>query len=87
MYYTCMSQNLDQQIHLLLPKRDLQLLRRHAHSEKKSVGELIRQAVKKVYGASDPGRRREAFARLSRRSELMMEDWEKVKKDLLRRYG
>lgn len=87
MYYTCMSRNLDQHIHLLLPKRDLQLLKRYAQTEKKSMGELIRQAIKKVYGGSEPTKRREAFERLSKRNDLVMEDWEEVKKSLLHRYG
>ena len=86
MYCTCMSKSFDQNVHVLLPKSDLQLLRRYAISEKRSVGELIRRAIKRVYGATEPNKRREAFERLSQHSELKMEDWSQVKQDLLRRY-
>lgn len=81
-----MAKTLDQNIHLLLPKQELQLLKRRARVERKSVAELIRQAIKKVYGMVDSQKRREAFSRLSKHSELAMDDWDLVKKDLLRRY-
>ena len=87
MYDTCMSKSPYQNVHLLLPKEDLQYLKRYSQTEKKSVGELIRLAVRKVYGKTEPGKREEAFQRLSKRNELAMEDWQKVKGDLLRRYG
>lgn len=86
MYYTCMSKTFDQSIHLLLPKEDLQLLKRQAHKEKKSVGELIRQAIRKLYSSTQPHLKKEAFERLAKHDELRMEDWTHVKKDLLRRY-
>lgn len=86
MYYTCTVKTLDQNIHILLPKPDLDLLKRRARAERKSLAELIRRAIRFAYGAAEPGERREAFKRLSGRSELAMEDWDTVKKDLLRRY-
>jgi len=81
-----MSKSFDQNIHLLLPKQELELLKRRARAERKSVAELIRQAIKKVYGMIEPQKRREVFSRISKRSELEMTDWEEVKKDLHRRY-
>lgn len=73
-------------MHILLPKADLQLLQRRAKAEKKSIGELIRQAVKRVYGVPEPNKKREAFEWLAQRNELVMDDWDQVKKELLKRY-
>ena len=81
-----MQKTWNENIHLLLPRADLDLLKRQAHSERKSVAELIRRAIRKVYGVADPNKRQAAYERLSKRSELVMEDWEVVKKDLLTRY-
>jgi hypothetical protein len=81
-----MPQHLDQNIHILLPKEDLKILKRHAQQEKKSLAELIRRAIRKVYGKTEPSKRAQAFERLSQRSELVMEDWQTVKEDLLKRY-
>ena len=86
MYHTCMIHERPQNLHLLLPKEDLKILKRYAQLEKKSVGELIRRAVRQVYGRTEPVKKREVFRRLAGRSELVMENWDKVKKDLLRRY-
>lgn len=74
------------QIHILLPEGDLKILKSYSQKEKRSVAELIRQAVKKVYGPVEPTRRQEAFQRLSQRNDLPMEDWKEVKKSLLNRY-
>ena len=73
-------------MHLLLAKEDLQILQRRAQAEKKSVGELIRRAIKKVYGVPEPDKKREAFAWLAQRNELVMDDWDQVKEELLKRY-
>ncbi len=80
-----MSNSLEN-IHILLYKTDLKRLRRRAQTEKKSLAELIRQAIHKVYGGAEPDKLREAFKRLSERSELAVEDWELMKTDLLHRY-
>ena len=77
---------LDQNIHILLPKPDLDILKRRARTERKSLAELIRRAIRVAYGTADPDERRQAFKRLSERNELTMDDWKAVKKDLLRRY-
>lgn len=76
----------DQNIHILLPKLDLEILKRRARTERKSLAELIRRAIRIAYGTAEPVERREAFKRLSGRNELAMEDWDSVKKDLFRRY-
>ena len=81
-----MTLKLNENIHLLLPKSEVNILRRRAQSEKKPVAELIRRAIRKVYGTPELGLRRQAFERLAAHSELDMEDWEVVKKELLRRY-
>lgn len=74
------------QVHVLIPGKDLNRLKRIAKIQKSSVGELIRQAVHKIYGATEPGARKEAFQRLSNHDELEMTDWDQVKADLLKRY-
>lgn len=73
-------------VHILLPKQDVDLLKRRSRVERKSLAELIRKAIRIVYGAADPSERQEAVERLSARNELAMEDWISVKKDLLHRY-
>lgn len=74
------------QVHVLLPGQDLKQLKKLAKNQKKSIGELIRQAVRKTYGTIEPVEREGAFERLSLRNELQMDSWDKVKKDLLKRY-
>lgn len=74
------------QVHVLLPGPDLKQLKKLAKNQKKSIGELIRQAIRKTYGTIEPTERKEAFQRLSLRSELQMDSWDKVKADLLGRY-
>lgn len=86
MYYTCISMNANQNIHLLLPKTDLFRLKKQAKSRGESIGALIREAIHKVYGSVEPVERKSAFERLAQRHELTMTDWEEVKKDLLHRY-
>lgn len=81
-----MARSLDQNIHVLLPRSDLQLLKDRAQREKKSVGELIRLAVRKCHGTFEPEAKLKAFQKLSQHSELTMQDWDDVKKDLLHRY-
>lgn len=81
-----MSSSLDQNIHLLLPKTALQSLRRRAKTEQTSVAQLIRQAIQTVYGTPSADRKKAAFDQLLQHSELVMDDWAKVKKDLLKRY-
>lgn len=85
MYTTCMS-DAKSQIHLILPKKDLQFLKREAKSQSQSVAELIRQAIRKSYKIKSAKVRLSAFERLSKRDELVMDDWQNVKKDLLKRY-
>ena len=87
MYYPCMSQTAHQNIHLLLPKEELKVLRLHSKKQRKSIAELIRFAVKKVYGHTEPDKRWEAYQRLMRSDELKMDDWAQVKRELSGRYG
>jgi hypothetical protein len=81
-----MGSTVNQNIHLLLPKDDLNLLKRRSKQEKKSIGELIRLAIKSVYGKTPPQDRQAAFERLAKLKDLKMDDWDQVKKDLLKRY-
>ncbi len=81
-----MSHALKQNIHLLLPQEDLKLLKRRSKQEKKSVGELIRLAIQTVYGKALPQDKLLAFERLAKQQDLKMDDWDKVKQDLMRRY-
>ena len=81
-----MPQSDQQSIHLLLPKQELRSLKRQAKQQNKSVAELIRLAVRKAYGPTDPKRRQQAFQRLAQHDELEMEDWPAVKQSLLKRY-
>lgn len=79
--------HLGENIHVLLPKRDLALLKKQARRKKVSMGELVRRAVRQIYGGTEPEKKRAVFSRLSARNELEMTDWETVKKDLLKRHG
>ena len=86
MYSTCMNSQTLQNIHILIPKDELKLLKSQAQRSRKSVGEMIRQAIRKVYGPMEPSKRQAAFQRLAHQKALVMEDWSQVKKDLLKRY-
>ncbi|MBX7148948.1 hypothetical protein K1X76_07665 [bacterium] len=79
-----MKQN--QNMHLLLPTSSLQVLKKQAKITKKSVAQLIREAIHKVYGGSDTTEREKAFTRLMNVSGLPAEDWETTKESLLKRY-
>lgn len=79
--------HLGQNIHVLLPKCDLDILRTQARKKRVSMGELVRRAVRQVYGGVGVEKRQAVFSRLSTRNELEMTDWETVKKDLLKRHG
>lgn len=47
---------------------------------------LVSEVIRKVYGGDRLAKRREAFERLSKSTELSMEDWANVKEDLLNRW-
>ena len=81
-----MSTTLDQNIHLLLPKRDLEHLRRRAKAEATSVAALIRTAIQRVYGAAEADQKKVAFEKITHHHDLRMEDWPQVKRELLKRY-
>lgn len=74
------------QVHILIPKKELQHLKAKARQERKSVAALIRHAIERTYGTVAPDQRQAAFQRLAARNELAMGNWDEVKQELLRRY-
>lgn len=75
-----------QNVHIILPYDDLRLLRQSARAQKRSVAELIRQAIRKVYGGVSVSEKQQAAARLAKHRDLHMDDWSKVKAELHKRY-
>jgi len=81
-----MARALDQHLHILLPREDIKRLRREAREQHSSLGQIVREVLRKAYGAVEPSRRRSAFARLAQRSELAVADWPEMKQEILRRH-
>lgn len=77
---------LNQNIHLLLPKKELDSLRKMAKKRNQSVGSLIREAIHRMYWVADQDERVQVFERLKNRKELGMDDWDQVKKELTCRF-
>lgn len=81
-----MEKIFEQSIHIPFSKKDLESLKRRARRERKSVAELIRQAVHITYSPADIDEKKKAYEFLSKQSSLKVEAWKKMKKDLLNRY-
>ncbi len=85
--YDHMAHTLNKHAHILFNDEDYRFLQRLARSKKKTLGELIRTAVQKVYGRKEGNLRVEAGRRLLAKQDLEVNDWDKMEKEMMSRYG
>lgn len=71
---------------ILFSPEEYQLLKKLAVSTKSSVGELVRRAVRKQYQIAGRKEKIEAAARLCRKKELPVQDWEKMEEEIMQRW-
>lgn len=85
--YDHMSYTLNKHAHILFNDEDYRFLQRLARSERKTLGELIRTAVRKVYGKKETNLRMAAGQRLLGKKDLDVADWDEMEQGLMGRYG
>jgi len=74
---------LSRRVEILLDPAEMEALRRQAKKAKKSVGALIREAVKEKYLTPTTKERKEALRRLlSPQRAVNFPSWKKIKKEL-----
>ena len=74
---------LSKRVEILLDPAEMEALRREAKKAKKSVGALIREAVKEKFLTPTSKDRKEALKRLlSPQRALSFPSWKKIKKEL-----
>mgnify|MGYP001619642771 FL=1 len=74
---------LSKRVEILLDPAEMESLRQQARKAKKSVGALIREAVKEKYLTPTSKERKEALKRLfSPQRAISFPSWKKIKKDL-----
>ncbi len=74
---------LSKRVEILLEPAEMEALRRQAQESKKSIGALIRDAVKEKYLTPTPEKRAVALRRLlSSKREVSFPSWMKLKKEL-----
>ncbi|MCH7570200.1 MAG: ribbon-helix-helix protein, CopG family [Deltaproteobacteria bacterium] len=74
---------LSKRVEILLEPAEMEALRRQAKESKKSIGALIRDAVKEKYLTPTPETRAAALRRLlSSKREVSFPSWMKLKKEL-----
>jgi Ribbon-helix-helix protein, copG family len=74
---------LSKRVEILLDPAEMEALRRQAKKTKKSVGALIREAVKEKFLTPTPKERKEALKRLfSSQRAVSFPSWNKIKKEL-----
>lgn len=74
---------LSKRVEILLDPAEMEALRREAKKAKKSVGALIREAVKEKFLTPTPKERKEALKRLiSRQRAVSFPSWKMIKRDL-----
>jgi Ribbon-helix-helix protein, copG family len=74
---------LSKRVEILLDPAEMEALRRYAKKAKKSVGALIRDAVKEKYLTPTPKERKEALKRLlSPERAISFPSWKKIKQEL-----
>lgn len=74
---------LNKRVEILLDPAEMEALRREAKKTKKSVGALIRDAVKEKYLTPTPKERKEALKRLfSPQRAVNFPSWKEIKKEL-----
>lgn len=71
---------------ILFSPEEYQLLKKLAVSTKSSVGELVRRAVRKQYQIAGRKEKIEAAARLCRKKELPVQDWEKMEEEIMQKW-
>lgn len=71
---------------ILFSPEEYQLLKKLAVSTKSSVGELVRRAVRKQYQIAGRKEKIEAAARLCRKKELPVGDWEKMEEEIMQKW-
>lgn len=76
---------LTKRVEILLEPAEMQVLRRHAKKTKKSVGALVREAVKEKYLTPSAQERLAAVKRLtSPKRAVNFPPWEELKEELAR---
>jgi hypothetical protein len=79
---------LSKRVEILLDPAEMEALRRQAKKARKSVGALIREAVKEKYLTPTPKERKEALKRLlSRECRIDLPPWKQIKKELEKSMG
>lgn len=74
---------LTKRVEILLDPAEMEALRRQANKAGKSIGALIREAVKEKYLTPTPKERKEALKRLlSPERAISFPSWKKIKKEL-----
>ena len=74
---------LSKRVEILLDPAEMEALRREAKKAKKSVGALIREAVKEKFLTPTSKDRKEALKRLlSAQRAISFPSWKKIKKEL-----
>ncbi len=74
---------LSKRVEILLDPAEMETLRRQARKAKKSVGALIREAVKEKYLTPTSKERKEALKRLlSAECQIDLPPWKQLKKEL-----
>ena len=74
---------LSKRVEILLDPAEMEALRRQAKKAKKSIGALIREAVKEKYLTPTPKERKEALKRLfSPQRAVSFPSWNGIKKEL-----
>jgi len=74
---------LSKRVEILLEPAEMESLRRQAKKAKKSMGALIREAVKEKYLTPTPKERKEALRRLfSAECQIDLPPWKQLKKEL-----
>ncbi len=74
---------LSKRVEILLDPAEMEALRRQAKKTKKSVGALIREAVKEKFLTPTPKERKEALKRLfSSQRSVSFPSWNKIKREL-----
>ena len=68
---------------LLLSPQDYELLLQESKARNRTIGELIRVAIKKVYAPASPGKRKKAWDRLFA-AETPVGDWEAMEAEISR---
>ena len=82
-----MGHALNKHAHILFDEGEYKYLKKLSRSQKRTVGELVRLAVRKVYGKKEDAYRKTCGESLLTKNDLRVSDWEEMEKELLHRYG